>query len=300
MAPPSNRRTGFSKRAQYTTFFGYIAAIVGALLGGALLIVSFIDPTAFSSLRGVASDATKPMASATATARSGGSGFFDTIGGYFTRGSRVARLEREAEINRVRLVEAAALAEENRRLKALMNIPLEGASEVAKAQLISSTGSSQRRFATLSAGASVGVTTGMPVRSPLGLVGRVLEVSRGTSRVLLITDSESVVPVRRAADGIFATARGVGDGTMRLELVNLGINPLKPGDVFVTSGSGGLYRPGIAVAVVIKQTSDGAIARVLSDPAASEFVLVEPVYVAALGMPDAAVSPSPPPAPAKK
>lgn len=300
MAPPSNRRTGFSKRAQYTTFFGYIAAIAGALLGGALLIVSFIDPTAFSGLRGVASDATKPMASATATARAEGSGFFDTIGGYFTRGSRVARLEHEAEVNRVRLAEAAALAEENRRLKALMNMPLEGVSEVARAQLISSTGSSQRRFATLSAGASAGVKTGMPVRSPLGLVGRVLEVAHGTSRVLLITDSESVVPVRRATDGIFATARGVGDGTMRLELVNLGINPLKPGDVFVTSGSGGLYRPGIAVAVVIKQTSDGAIARVLSDPAASEFVLVEPVFVAALGMPDAAASPSPPPAPAKK
>ena len=300
MAPPSNRRTGFSKRAQYTNFFGYIAAIAGTLLGGALLIVSFVDPTAFSGLRGVASDAASPMAGATATARSQSSGFFDTIGGYFTRGSRVARLEREAEINRVRLAEALALAEENRRLKALMNMPVEGVVEVARAQLIASTGSSPRRFATLSAGSKSGVMTGMPVRSPLGLVGRVLEVSRGTSRVLLITDSESVVPVRRAVDGIVATARGVGDGTMQLELVSLGINPLKPGDIFVTSGSGGLYRPGIAVAVVIKLTRDGAIARVLSDPASSEFVLIEPVHMASLGMPDPAASATPPPAPAKQ
>lgn len=300
MAPPSNRRTGFSKRAQYTNFFGYIAAIAGALLGGALLIVSFVDPSAFSGLRGVASDGARPMATATATVRSEGGGFFATIGGYFTRGSRVARLEREAEINRVRLAEAAALADENRRLKALMNMPVEGVADVTKAQLIASTGSSPRRFATLSAGSSAGVATGMPVRSPLGLVGRVLEVSRATSRVLLITDSESVVPVRRSTDGIVATARGVGDGTMQIELVSLGINPLKPGDIFVTSGSGGLYRPGIAVAVVINMTRDGAIARVLSDPAASEFVVVEPIYIASLGMPDASAITSPPPAPAKK
>jgi rod shape-determining protein MreC len=49
--------------------------------------------------------------------------------------------------------------------------------------------------------------------------------------------------------------------------------------VFVTSGSGGIYRPGIPVAQVESLLSDGAIARIVSDPAASEFVLVEPVFV---------------------
>jgi rod shape-determining protein MreC len=36
MAPPSNRRTGFSRRAQYSTFFAYLAAGLGALIGGAM------------------------------------------------------------------------------------------------------------------------------------------------------------------------------------------------------------------------------------------------------------------------
>ena len=80
MAPPSIRRTGFSKRAQYGTFFGYIAAIVGALLGGALLVVSYVDPDAFSGLRGTASDAAAPVGKVVATGRAEGNGFLDTIG----------------------------------------------------------------------------------------------------------------------------------------------------------------------------------------------------------------------------
>jgi rod shape-determining protein MreC len=64
-----------------------------------------------------------------------------------------------------------------------------------------------------------------------------------------------------------------------VKLINMGINPLKIGDVFVTSGSGGLYRPNIPVAVVETLTRDGAIARIVSDPAAADFVIVDPVFV---------------------
>jgi len=57
MAPPNNRRTGFSKRAQYNVFYAYLAGIVGVVLGGALLFASLTNHTAFSGLRGVAADA---------------------------------------------------------------------------------------------------------------------------------------------------------------------------------------------------------------------------------------------------
>ena len=97
-------------------------------------------------------------------------------------------------------------------------------------------------------------------------MGRVLEASRSSSRVLLITDSESVLPVRRAGDNTVAFAEGRGDGLINIRLINLGINPLKRGDVFVTSGAGGLYRPGIAVAIVTRLTDDGAAVEPLWQP----------------------------------
>ena len=134
----------------------------------------------------------------------------------------------------------------------------------------------------------------MPVRSELGLVGRVLEVGHSTARVLLITDGESVVPVRRASDSIPAFAQGRSDGRVQVRLISLGINPLKPGDAFVTSGSGGLYRPGTPIAVVESVTRDGAIARVLSDPAASDYVAIEPVWAPKAATPTA-TAPAPAP-----
>jgi rod shape-determining protein MreC len=278
MAPPANRRSGHSRRAQYGTFFGYVAGIVGAFVGAGFLIVSILDPSAFAGLRGLAADAAAPGGEAVTESRVDGENVFAVLRGYALAGTRTAKLERELAEAKTRLAEAQATREENNRLKALLGLTQDDPKPVAVAKLVAATGSSTRRFATIGAGRDHGVTVGMPVRSPLGLVGRVLEVGHTTSRVLLITDTESVVPARRASDGIPAFAHGRGDGRLQLRLISLGINPLKKGDVFVTSGSGGLYRPGTALAVVTEITRDGAVAGVLSDPAATDFVTVERVW----------------------
>ncbi|EJL23250.1 rod shape-determining protein MreC [Novosphingobium sp. AP12] len=287
MAPPANRRSGFSRRAQYTTFFSYAAGVIGAVVGLILLVVAIVSPGTFAGLRGAAADVTEPAAQTTAGARATGKDFIGTISGFFKTGSEHARLKRELAEAKVRLVEAQATKDENRRLKKLLDLREGDAQPVAFARLVGSTGASSRRFATLGAGADRGVIKGMPVRSSMGLVGRVLEVGASSSRVLLITDTESLVPVRRARDGIAAFAQGQGDGTIRIRLVNLGLNPLLRGDVMVTTGSGGLYRPGTPMAVVTDLLRDGAIARVLSNPSDTDYVIVERAW-----------APPPPPPPA--
>lgn len=287
MAPPANRRSGFSRRAQYTTFFNYAAGVLGSVVGLGLLVVSIASPDTFSALRGTAADVTEPAAQATAGGRSWSKDLIAGIGGFFTTGSEHARLERELAEAKVRLVEAQATAAENQRLKMLLGLKDDDTRPVAFARLTSSSSASTRRFATLGAGRDKGVVKGMPVRSAMGLVGRVLEVGTSSARVMLITDTESQVPVRRAKDGVPAFAQGHGDGTVRLRLINLGINPLRMGDVVVTSGSGGLYRPGTPMAIVTELLRDGAIARVLSNPSDTDYVMVEKAW-----------APEPPPPPA--
>ena len=277
MAPPS-RRSGHSRKAQFNIFGGYVLAVIGALIGAGLLVISLLQPGAFSGLRGAATDVTRPVGNAGAVARDGGTGFFDAIRGYYRAGSANARLREENELARIRLAEGSAVAAENRRLKELLGL-FEGETRpIATARLVGATSSSTRRFAYLGAGANRGVTVGMPVRSERGIVGRVLEVGRLTSRVLMLNDSESVVPVRLAGGDAVAFAEGRGDGQLRIRLVNLGLNPIKKGDVFVTSGSGGLYRPGIAVAVATEILPDGALARMVANPAGTEYVVVEQVW----------------------
>lgn len=289
MAAPGNRRPGYSRRAQYNTFFGYLLAVGGLLIGVAVLAVSLSDSTAFAGARSAATGAAAPVGTVGAEMRSDSESWLATVRGYFSRGSRVAKLEREVAEARVRLAEQAALKEENARLKALLGLSEGDPRPVATARLIGSTSTSTRRFATLNVGARHGIRPGMAVRSPLGLVGRVLEVGGGTSRVLLITDTESTIPVRRAVDGTQAYATGLGNGTIKIRLAATGVNPLRRGDAIVTSGSGGLFRPGEAIGVVIELVPDGAIARPLSDPGMTEFVVVEPIYE------EAATAPGPQP-----
>lgn len=278
MAPAGNRRSSYSRRAQYGIFTGYVVAVIGAVAGAVLLGISLFSPQAFSGLRSTAFDLSEPAAQAAASGRTARNGLFGTITAYVDAGRKNADLKRELEVARVRLAEAEAVKAENLRLKALLRISASEPKPVATARLIGSTASSTRRFAYISVGRDRGVLPGMPVRSAKGLVGRVLEAGGGSARILLLTDSESMVPVRRAKDDVVAFAEGQADGTLRLRLINLGINPLRKGDVFVTSGAGGMFRPGIAVAVAQTITRDGAIAHVLSDPTATDFVLIDPIW----------------------
>ena len=285
MAPTGSRRSGFSRRAQYNLFTGYLIAGSGALIGAILLTLSFFQPQLFGGLRGAAQTGVSPATETAATVRTGSKGFWETVSGYYRAGSKNADLKREMEIARIRLAEAEAVKQENRRLKGLLDLHDKEIEPVAVARLVGSSASSTRRFAYLGAGSNDGVAIGMPVRSPRGVVGRILEVGSDSARVLLLTDTESILPVRRAKDEVVAFAEGRGDGLLRIRLINLGINPLSPGDVFVTSGAGGYYPPGIAVAILTETTDDGGLARIVSDPAATDYVSVEPIYEpdAALG-----------------
>lgn len=297
MARSVDRRPGFSRRAQYGIFTGYVIAVAGVIAGAVLLIVSLVNPAAFSSVRGAASELARPAGEAGAETRAAGQTMFAAIGAYFNAGRQNAALSREVAAARANSLTMRALENENRRLKALLGIVDPAARPVTAARLIGSTGSSTRRFAVLSVGASQGVRAGQPVRSAAGLIGRVIETSLGTARVLLVTDPENVVPVRRARDGLPAFIEGKADGRIAVRLINMGANPLKLGDVFVTSGSGGLYPPGIPVAVVTELHQDGGMGNLASDPADADFVIVLPVFqpaaVAALGASEQAAGPAP-------
>ncbi|MBF9150186.1 rod shape-determining protein MreC [Novosphingobium jiangmenense] len=278
MARSQDRRPGYSRRAQYGIFTGYVVAILGVVAGVAVLVTSLVNPDAFSFARSAAAEAARPLGEAGAESRSTGQGVFAAIGAYFNAGRQNAELRREVEAARANAISMQSLRDENRRLKALLGIVEPQRQPVATVRLIGSTASSTRRFAIIDAGTSSGVRPGQPVRAASGLIGRVIEAGPGTARVLLVTDPDNVVPVKRARDGLTAFVQGASNGRIDIRLINQGVNPVKQGDVFVTSGSGGLYPPGIPVAVATEPHRDGATGHLAADPADNEFVIVEPAY----------------------
>jgi len=290
------RRPGFSRRAQYGLFAGYVIAVGGALFGLLLLAIYFIDPRGFQAIRGAALDITAPVSSAGRAVTGFIGGIGDGVSNYVRAGSQNARLQRELAEARRELLRRQAIDYENRRLLAMLGLAREIGDEVTVARIVGSTFDSPRRLGTLSAGSSSGVQVGQPVRSPDGLIGRVLETGRWASRVLLITDGASNVPVRLVRDGTPALAVGRGDGTIELRTLEVGQNPFRRGDILVTSGVGGLFPPNIPVARVSGVEGDTAIARPVADPARLDFAIVQRIYQPAAGAGlDAASPPAPPP-----
>lgn len=285
MAPPPSRRPGFSRRAHYGLFLGYVVAVGGVLFALLCLIVAIVDPTGFGAIKGAALDATAPVSSGGRSIVRAFAGAGATIGNYFEAASQNAELKRRLKASEQKLIEADATELENRRLKQLLQLSKGNSDDVAVGRIVGSSFDSSRRLATLGLGTSNGVRVGQPVRAPEGLIGRVLETGRFASRVLLVTDGANTVPVQLLRTGIPALATGRGDGMIELKTLEVGQNPFKRGDIVVTSGVGGIYPPGVPVARVVEADRDATLARPLADPSQVTFALVEGIYMPAAQQP---------------
>jgi len=283
-------RPGWSRRAQYGLFFSFIAVIAGIVVGLILLTLSLVAPETFQRVRGAALDVTSPITGGLHAVGATVEGVFTGAGNYWDAASQNAELRRERQALLRRMVEAKAIFQENRQLKATLELREHARSTVAVGRVVGSSFNSPRRFAILSAGSSDGVQIGMPVRSPDGLIGRIIDAGSLASRVLLVSDRANIVPARLLRNGIPVIAQGRGDGTIDVRPLEVGRNPFKRGDIIITSGTGGLYPPLVPIARVVKLDDDGAVALPLADPANTSFAIVEPAFEPTAVAADAAAS----------
>lgn len=271
-------RPGWSRRAQYGLFFSFLAVIAGIIVGLVLLAMSLVAPKAFQQVRGTALDITGPIAASLHEVTATGEGIFTGAGNYWDAASQNAELKRQNRAMLQRMVEAKTIFQENQQLKATLQLRERERQTLATGRIVGSSFNSPRRFAILSVGTSDGVRVGMPVRSPDGLVGRIIDAGALASRVLLVSDRANIVPARLLRNGIPVIAQGRGDGTIDVRPLEVGRNPFKRGDMIITSGTGGLYPPLVPIARVVKLEDDGAVAIPLADPSTTSFAIVEPPF----------------------
>ena len=268
-------RPGWSRRAQYGLFISFLAVMAGIIVGLILLVLSLVAPQQFDRVRGVALDVTGPITGGLHEVTATAAGIFTGAGNYWDAASQNAELKRERTAMLQRMVEAKAILQENQQLKATLQLRERERETIATGRIVGSSFNSPRRYAILSAGTSDGVRIGMPVRSPSGLVGRIIDAGTLASRVLLVSDRANIVPARMLRGGIPVIAQGRGDGTISIRPLEVGRNPFKRGDIIITSGTGGLYPPLVPIARVVKLEDDGAVALPLADPATTSFAIVE-------------------------
>ncbi|MEM7210421.1 MAG: rod shape-determining protein MreC [Pseudomonadota bacterium] len=166
---------------------------------------------------------------------------------------------------------ARLLEEENAQLRALNNVRIATRTTFVTGDVIADSGGPFLQSALVNVGRSDGVENGAAAVDGHGLVGRVVGLGNRASRILLLTDFSSRVPVIVQPGARRAILTGDGTGAPKLEFID-GVERIKPGDLVETSGDGGVLPPNLPVGRVVATTSGTWRTALLADYARLEFV----------------------------
>jgi rod shape-determining protein MreC len=185
--------------------------------------------------------------------------------------SRLLTENERLTLENVRLREQAIAGQQAERLLTLQRaIPFES----VPAPVIARDPTGVLHSIVLGIGTDDGVKTGHIVLSDQGLVGRVSEVGTNYSKVLLVTDSSSVVSALVQGSRATGIVRGQFGDSLIMDWL-LQTEPVKEGDVVITAGLGigdelrSLYPKGLVIGTIaqVKPAEAAAYNRAIITPA---------------------------------
>ncbi|WP_085904158.1 rod shape-determining protein MreC [Kiloniella majae] len=198
----------------------------------------------------------------------------ETAQNYVALKSENEELRRQNENLRRWQITAAKLQGENASLRGMLNLAPTRAPNVTTAMVVADQGGSFVRSVVVNAGSLDGITKGQAAMTGLGLAGRVAEVGRHSSRVILLTDLSSRIPVFVGASRSRAILAGDNSPSPSLLYLDEGTN-VKVGDAIYTSGQGGGFVAGLPVGVVHSLTDVAIKVRPYADWGHLEFLRLE-------------------------
>jgi rod shape-determining protein MreC len=233
--------------------FSFMALI---LLAVALMMLGKVDIALMESVRANVTDAVTPILDVISKPIVSVNKMISEAKGIYS--VREENLILKQEKDRLLQWQAAArkLEIENKNLRGLLNFPVEPAAGFITARAIADTGGAFANSVVINAGNKSGIRKGQATITGEGLVGRVTDVGARSSRVLLITDLNSRIPV--VLQSSQARAILAGDNTHRPKLIHLSPGAsISQGDRIVTSGHGGAFPPGLPVGLVASVNEKG-------------------------------------------
>jgi rod shape-determining protein MreC len=226
--------------------FSFVFFMVLAL---GLLVVGHAKPVAVEHARARIVDGMAPVLDGVARPMAAARDVLQRASSYLHLQSENEKLRRQlADLTRWQNA-ALALENENKELRSLLHYKTEPSQAYISARVIADADGPFMRSLVVTAGRVDGVREGMAAVAGDGLIGRVVEAGDWSSRVLLVTDMNSRIPVTITGAGDHAIL--AGDNGPHPKLLYLPQDTLaKPGDRVLTSGHGGVFPPNIPVGIV--------------------------------------------------
>lgn len=229
-----------------------------------LLAVSFVRPGIFSGLRSAVSDASAPVLFVLGKPFEQASLMFSGVSSLMELRAENEQLRSENERLREWYQAALMLDSENRSLHALLNLKLDSDHRFVSARVVGDSGSAFARSALVLGGEARGVKKGQAVLSGEGVVGRIIETGRYTSRVLLLTDVNSRLPVYMEGSRQKAILAGTNGNNPILKYLPPDTE-IQPGTRVLTSGNGGFFMPDLAVGEIRFAKNGGLYVHLFAD-----------------------------------
>lgn len=161
----------------------------------------------------------------------------------------------------------------NTRYERLLNLRTEPPVETVTARSVAVSRGPFANNRLIDAGSNKKISFGNPVITDQGLVGRIVGVSPDVSRVLMVTDVTSHVPVMILRSDARAMMSGDGGGYPKLDFVR-GKDSVRVGDQILSSGDGGVFPRGLPVGEAVKGVDNVWRVRLYSNRSAIDFVKV--------------------------
>jgi len=222
------------------------------VLGGiacALLLASALSPDLFTNTRSKAMNTVSPLIAAVSYPVQEAVGYVRNVSGLSDIQARNAALEQENARLREWYQSAMVLQNRNAALEKLLNVKVEPAYKFVTARIIADAGNAFVKSLLVKAGTNEGVYKGNPVLSGDGLIGRVVGTGSNASRILLLNDVNSRVPVILEENDHHAVLAGQNKTRPVLEHLSKDAK-IRDGMRVVTSGFGGMFPPGLPVGKV--------------------------------------------------
>ncbi|PDH18725.1 MAG: rod shape-determining protein MreC [Pelagibacterales bacterium MED-G44] len=157
------------------------------------------------------------------------------------------KLEEELDEYRSQKISLDILEFENQKLRQQLDDYLVS-TEIVFSKIIIDNKSPFLRSLVINKGSRDGIKSGMAVLDQQYLVGKVIEVNFGTSRVLLLSDINSNIPITISPGNLLAIASGTGKDQAKVNfLKKTHFDKITNESLVYSSGTGGLIKSGVPI-----------------------------------------------------
>ena len=238
-------RSAFLSRGTQQRFSLFVLVLLSVLF----IYLETIESKPLNSIRSFVKDVIYRGASISSYPSKSFSNIYGFVENHINLYGNYNELIKENEELKNNISKSDFLELENSQLRKLIDEQVASPSNLVSARVMLDKQSPYLNSFVINIGGNKNIKNGMAVLDGKIFIGRIVDVNFFSSRVLLVSDLNSKIPVLSQPSGNHAILSGHGTSEPTLEYLSEN-HTIQDGDKVYTSGKGGIFTPGIAVGKV--------------------------------------------------